>query len=45
MGKFVRIVPDEGYVLHNTLTDTYHSDAIVPEKQVRLFEAVQIEAA
>ena len=43
LGKYVRLTPDEGYLLFNTLTETTFSDAVVLEKEIKMFVAVAVE--
>lgn len=38
---YVRITPDEGYVLVNTITEKKYSEAVVLGKDVHLFIAIE----
>ena len=40
--KLRRIIPEEGYILLNTVTNTTHSDAVVLVEQVKLFTAIPL---
>lgn len=41
IGEYLHLTPFDGYLLHNTKTDTYHSEATV--KSVRNWEAVALD--
>lgn len=41
---YVRLIPEKGYNLFNTATNTTYSEAIVKESEIGKFVAVPIEA-
>ena len=41
---YVRLIPENGYNLYNTATNTVHSEAIIKESEIDKFIAVLIES-
>lgn len=37
----VKLIPDEGYMLYNTLTERVYSDAIVNRDKIKFFIAIE----
>ena len=40
---YVRLIPEDGYKLYNTATNTVHSEAIIKESEIGKFIGLPIE--
>lgn len=41
---YVKLVPEQGYILYNTATSTTYSEAVVSEESTHNFKAIAINS-